>query len=406
MIPDPLPTPARLAIKVKPSVEKIIRQGHPWVFEKGITKINKEGKAGDLAIIFDSKKNQLLALGLYDPQSVIRIKILSLQKEAIDQQWFDSKIKQAFQKRLSLFDTDTNAYRLLHGENDGLPGFIADVYHQVLVIKLYSAIWIPYLQAILKSLVAVSKCSVAILRLNRQLQKNPQQLYGYQEGQLLLGSLPNDNIHFKEHGVQFCANVRKGHKTGFFLDHRHNRKRVGELAAQKKVLDVFAYAGGFSVHAMAGGATTVTSLDISAPALALAEQNMGLNFPNAPHQTLVADAFQGMAQLYQEGKRFDLIIVDPPSFAKKESEVERALYQYARLAKAAVKLVTDEGILLLASCSSRVTKDQFYATALQAIQEMPVKWEEIERSEHDVDHPIGFKEGAYLKSIYIKMETF
>ena len=400
MIPDTLPTPARLAIKVKPSVEKIIRQGHPWVFEKAITKINKEGKAGDLAIIFDAKKNQLLAIGLYDPQSVIRIKILSLQKAEIDERWFDSKIKQAYQKRLSLFDTDTNAYRLLHGENDGLPGFIADVYHQVVVVKLYSAIWIPYLQHLLKSIVAVSKCSTVVLRLNRQLQKKPNQLYGYQEGQILMGSLPNDNIHFKEHGVQFCANVRKGHKTGFFLDHRYNRKRVGELAKGKKVLDVFAYAGGFSVHAMAGGAAAVTSLDISAPALALAEQNMRLNFPNAPHQTIVADAFQGMEQLYQEGTRFDLIIVDPPSFAKKENEVERALYQYARLAKAAIKLVADQGILLLASCSSRVTKEQFYTTVCQA---MPVSWKEIERSEHDIDHPIGFKEGAYLKSIYLKI---
>ncbi len=403
MIPETLPTPARLAIKVKPSVEKIIRQGHPWVFEQGIIKQNKEGKAGDLAIIFDSKKNQLLAVGLYDPQSVIRIKILSLQKEEIDEDWFATKIQQAYRKRLPLFSTDTNGYRLIHGENDGLPGFIADVYHQVMVVKLYSAIWLPYLPTIIKSLVAVSKCSTVVLRLNRLLQKNPQALYGYQEDQLLVGALPNENIHFKEHGVQFCANVRKGHKTGFFLDHRYNRKRVGELAKGKRVLDIFAYAGGFSVHAMAGGATAVTSLDISAPALALAQQNMALNFPDAPHEIIVADAFQAMEELSEERKRFDLIIVDPPSFAKKESEVERALFQYARLAKAAIQLVAKNGILLLASCSSRVTKEQFYATVLQAVKEMPIKWEEIERSEHDIDHPIGFKEGAYLKSIYLKI---
>jgi len=217
------------------------------------------------------------------------------------------------------------------------------------------------------------------------------------------GVLREETVIFKEHGLQFGANVIKGHKTGYFLDHRHNRKRIGELAKGRKVLDVFAYAGGFSVHAIAGGASSVTSLDISKQALAVAQQNMALNFPASDHQIMAIDAFKGLAKLYQTGNRFDLIIVDPPSFAKKESDIKKAIYQYAELAKLAARLVNRQGILLLASCSSRVTKELFYETVLTAVKETNIPFSEMERNQHDMDHPIGFKEGAYLKSIYLRI---
>lgn len=403
---DQLPTipTDRLAIKVKPSVERIIKQKHPWLFEQGIVKQNKEGKAGDLAIIFDQKKNQYLAVGLYDPYSIIRVKLLQfIDKAVIDEAWFLNKITAAYEQRSSLLKTDTDSYRFIHGENDGLPGFIADVYAKVLVVKLYSFIWLPYLKKILPILLQTSQCQTIVLRLSRQLQQNEAGLHGLQDGQVIYGKLEEEVVRFREHGLLFNANVIKGHKTGYFLDHRHNRKRVGELSKNKTILDIFAYAGGFSVHALAGGAKEVISLDISAQALEMATQNVALNNKGANHKTMAIDAFKGLEELRLAGKRFDIVVVDPPSFAKKESEITKALHSYARLAKASIKVVEKGGILLLASCSSRVSAEAFFKSSIDSMEASGRAYVEMERSLHDVDHPIGFKEGGYLKSIYFKL---
>jgi 23S rRNA (cytosine1962-C5)-methyltransferase len=384
----------------------MIRKEHPWVFESAIVKLSKEGKAGDLAIIYDQKKNKFLALGLYDPFSPIRIKVLQSKIPAtIDAEWFRKKIEQAFSRRRSLLQTDTNSYRFLYGENDGLPGFIADIYAQVLVVKLYSLIWLPYLKDILPALLETSGCETIVLRLSRALQKMPDQLHGLQDGQVLTGELPKEEIIFREHGLLFSANVIRGHKTGYFLDHRHNRRRVGELAAGRKVLDVFAYAGGFSVHALAGGAREVLSLDISPQALEMARKNVALNqLPEERHHLLVADAFEGLRDLSRGGQAFDLVIVDPPSFAKADSEREGAFRSYQRLFRLAIPLVKKGGILLMASCSSRIKAEEFFALTLSEITQSGRPFEEMERNQHDVDHPIGFPEGAYLKSIYFLIE--
>ena len=182
--------PQTIAIKVKPSIEKIIRKGHPWVFDEGVTKQNKEGKAGDLAVIFDNKKNKFLAVGLYDPHSPIRIKILqSNQPAKINPKWFQSKIQKALERRKPLLETETNSYRLIHGENDGLPSFIADVYADILVVKLYSLIWIPYLKDIFSILLEVSKCQTLVLRLSRNIQQECKESHGFYDGQILFGNL-------------------------------------------------------------------------------------------------------------------------------------------------------------------------------------------------------------------------
>lgn len=400
----PIYTPQRIAIKVKSAAERMVRKEHPWVFEAAITKQSAAGNAGDLAIIYDQKKNKMIAIGLYDPHSVIRIKLLQFKKPAtINADWFKAKIESAYALRLPLFETDTNSYRLIHGENDGLPGFIADVYAEALVVKLYSAIWLPYLKDILPVLKKITGCNCIVLRLNRALQNSPELISSLQDGQLLFGSLEEETIIFREHGLLFSANVIRGHKTGYFLDHRHNRKKVGLLAKGKSVLDVFAYAGGFSVHALAGGAREVISLDISAQALEMAKSNVQRNFAKANHKVMAIDAFVGLQQLIQQGKKFDIVVIDPPSFAKKESEVEKALNSYNRLAHLAVKLVKPNGILVLASCSSRVTVEAFFALNEQALQSSGRQFKELERTFHDVDHPIGFPEGAYLKCGYYRV---
>ncbi|MBL4704885.1 MAG: class I SAM-dependent methyltransferase, partial [Flavobacteriales bacterium] len=295
----------RIAIKLKPSAERMAKKSHPWVFEDSIIKQNQEGNPGDLAIIFDSKTNQFLACGLYDPDSPIRLKLLQFhESKQINKEWFAAKIDAAKKLRKSLLKTDTNSYRLISGENDGFPGLIADVYADVLVIKLYSHIWFPYFNEIAELLIAKSDCKTAVLRLSRNAQKTSRSM-GVHDGQVIYGELENQSVQFKEHGIWFSANVIKGHKTGHFLDHRYNRKYVGELAKGNKVLDVFSYAGGFSVHALVGGAKSVLSIDISAQALELAKENAQLNVHKGTHEVLKADTFEALQKFVEEKQKFD-----------------------------------------------------------------------------------------------------
>ncbi len=391
----------RIAIKLTPAAERMVKRGHPWVFDEGIAKQNQAGKSGDLAIIFDQKKNKFLACGLYDPDSPIRIKIIQSHTSAtINSDFFREKIEKAYNIRKPLFNSQTNSYRLIYGENDGFPGLIADVYAGVLVIKLYAWIWLPYLNDILSHLIQISACETVVLRLSRKLENND---FGYSDGQVIFGTLEDEVVIFQEHGLRFSANVIRGHKTGYFLDHRHNRKRVGELAKGKTVLDVFAYAGGFSVHALASGASAVTSLDISAQALQIAEQNAALNPHTGIHTTLAADAFAALDDLAAERKTFDIVVIDPPSFAKRAKEIDKAKHSYRRLAILGAKLVRKGGILVLASCSSRVSADDFFDICETAIASIRHSSELIEKTFHDIDHPVSFPEGAYLKCGYWRL---
>ena len=380
--------------------ERSVRSAHPWIFTDSIEKINKEGVSGDIAIIFSHTKNKAIGVGLYDPDSPIRIKMLHSNGGAtIDTEFFSEKINRAYAIRIPLLETNTNSYRLLFGENDGFPGFIADVYNKVLVIKLYSAIWFPYLEMILKSLIEVSHCKTVVLRLSRSLQNNKNP-FGLSEGQVLFGELENEVVPFIEHGVHFSANIIKGHKTGYFLDHRNNRKRVGELSKGKTVLDVFSYAGGFSVHALANGATEVTSVDISKQALEVAIANGKLNSFSGKHKTIAGDAFEVLRKFISEGKTFDVVVIDPPSFAKSKKEIEKAKKKYKQLAQLGVQLTARGGMLVLASCSSRVAAKDFFDINKSAFKEQSRVFTVLETTQHDIDHPITFAEGAYLKTGY------
>jgi len=391
----------RLAVKLKSKAEAYLRHGHPWIFESSILKVNKEGNAGDVAIIFDQKKNKYLGLGLFDPYSPIRIKMLAHSiKENIDRDFFLRKIKEACEIRLPLIETNTNAYRLIFGENDFLPGLIVDVYADVVVVKLYSAIWIPYLHFILDGIKENIPTSAIVLRFSRLLQKPNVPTFGLEDGQVIFGELENPEIEFLEYGVKFLANVIKGHKTGYFLDHRLNRHKVGQMSEGKSVLDVFSYAGGFSTHAIVGGASEVVSIDISKHALALAKINVGLNKENAPHEIFVTDAFDGMQKLIDDGRKFDIVVVDPPSFAKMSADIPAAKKSYIRLAQLAILLVNRGGMCVMASCSSRISRDEFYELVEKGFDSQDRAYRLVEKTFHDIDHPISFPEGSYLKTGY------
>lgn len=395
--------PQILAVKLTVKGERSVRSGHPWIFSESVEKINKEGTPGDIAIIFSHNKNKAIGVGLYDPDSPIVIKMLHHEGGAkLDEVFFKDKIQRAFALRVALLETNTNSYRLLFGENDGFPGLIADVYANVLVVKLYSAIWVPYLETILKLLIETSAAETVVLRLSRTLQQKDK--FPLTEGTVVYGKLTDETIVFKEHGVNFSANVIKGHKTGYFLDHRDNRRRVGAMSKGKTVLDVFSYAGGFSIHALANDAKEVTSLDISEQALELAKANGKLNTSKGTHVTLAGDAFEVMKELIQEQKRYDVVVIDPPSFAKRQKEITVAKKKYAQLAQLGAQLTAKGGLLVLASCSSRISAADFFAINKETLQQQPRHFSVQLKTGHDNDHPVTFPEGAYLKCGYYRFQ--
>ncbi len=395
-------TPKRLAVKLNAKGEQFVVKGHPWVFSNSIVKINDNAETGDLAIIFSKNKNKVVGLGLYDNASPIRIKMIhnGEKKVQINAEFFQHKIILAFEKRRELLQTNTNSYRLLFGENDGFPGLIADVYDTVLVVKLYSEIWLPYLAPILESLQQISDAKTVIMRLSRGLQNSDK--HNFKDGDVIYGVLKDEVVQFIEHDVKFSANVIKGHKTGYFLDHRANRYRVGEMSKGKTVLDVFSYAGGFSVHALAKGASEVTSLDISKQALDMARENGKLNAYSGKHKTISGDAFEEMKGLIAKGKTYDVVVIDPPSFAKQQSEIDLAKKKYAQLASLGEQLTAKNGLLVLASCSSRVLAQAFFDLNAQVLNAQSRLFETELKTKHDSDHPIAFPEGAYLKCGYYR----
>ena len=359
-----------------------------------------------IAVIYDSRKNKFLACGLYDKESPIRIKLIQFNKPAkLNQAYFENRITEAYNKRANLLATATNSYRLLFGEADGFPNLIADVYDKVLVIKLYGAIWFPHLNSLLPHFIATTNCETVVLRLGRNVQKNANN-FGLQDGQVIYGKLDNNVVVFKEHGINFSANVIYGHKTGYFLDHRNNRRKVGLAAKGKTVLDVFSYAGGFSVHALANGAKEVTSLDISAQALEVAQNNGKLNEYSGVHKTFATDAFKGLQELISKNITYDIVVIDPPSFAKSAKEIEKAKNSYTRLAKLGIQLVSKNGLLVLASCSSRVKADEFFQINQEVLSKQHRRFRCIETTYHDEDHPTipSFPEGSYLKTAYYQID--
>jgi 23S rRNA (cytosine1962-C5)-methyltransferase len=394
-----------MALHVSAPAERALRQGHPWIFDQAITEQSHEGAPGDLAVIFDNKR-RFLAVGLYDPTSTIRVRILQHRQPAtIDENWFKAKLIAANQLREPLTYQSTNGYRLVHGENDGLPGLIVDRYADTLVIKIYSPAWIPHLKEFCSALSQTNPTQRLMLRLSRSLNKQSRFLYGLEDGMTLAGLPLEGLILFQENGLTFECDPIHGQKTGFFLDQRENRARVEKISKGKSVLNVFAYTGGFSVYAARGGAKQVVSVDLSAPAIQAAIHNFAHNqqFPavkSVLHETIADDAFDVLARMETQKRLFDLVIIDPPMFAQNQSQIAAGLSAYRKLTRLGLGVLRSGGTLVQASCSSRIDAETFFDTIHQSARESSRRLIEIERTGHALDHPIGFEEGAYLKCLF------
>ena len=402
----PRPSPKNIAIHIQKNAEHKLRLGHPWLFENSIQKQSHAGKPGDLAVIFDHKR-RFLAIGLYDPLSPIRVRILQHHQPAtINQGWFQGKFTQALEIRTAL-PQNTNGYRLIHGENDGLPGLVLDKYAETLVLKIYSAAWIPFLGDLIPLCLELSPERI-ILRLGQEVQRHPEHLYGLKDGITLWGSPSEGSTLFLENGITFEVDPIHGQKSGFFLDQRDNRAMVEALANVQSMLNVFSYTGGFSIYAARGGATSITSIDISQPAMDAAKRNFDHNrehpsIASAKHHPIIGDAFKELAHLAKNHQKFDMVIIDPPSFAKSKNKVDAGLRAYRRLTRLGLSVLHPGGTLVQASCSSRISRQDFFNAIRQEADLAGRALHEIERTGHALDHPIGFPEGEYLKCIFAEV---
>ncbi|HZL13662.1 MAG TPA: class I SAM-dependent methyltransferase, partial [Verrucomicrobiae bacterium] len=274
-----------------------------------------------------------------------------------------------------------------------------------LVLKIYTAAWLPRLGELAALICESLKPARLVLRLSRNLQENARKNFQLEDGQLLFGEKLAGNVTFLETGIRFEADVVRGQKTGFFLDQRENRRRVEALASGRDVLNAFSFSGGFSLYVARGGAKSVTDLDISAHALESARRNYALNKNDAnvaagAHKTIQTDAFAWLEQ--NTAQKFDLVILDPPSLAKRETERAGAIQAYGKLAANGIKALRRDGIMVVASCSAHVSAAEFFETVRQAARNSGRNFVEIETTGHPPDHPATFAEANYLKCIFLK----
>lgn len=402
----------RIAVRVKNKGAQALRQGHPWLFEDSIEKISRDGVPGDVAVVFDPDRN-VLGAGLYDPSSPVRVKMLSFgaSKIPVGPELFRKLCLDAKRLRDGGIPPETDAWRLINGESDSFPGMVADRYADTLVLKIYTPAFIPWLGDIADCFSELyPDISRLSLRFSREVQKmNDSVRAGLSDGQLFSSDPSWDgSVQFRENGIIFEADVKSGQKTGFFLDQRDNRACVGELSrGAQSVLNLFSYSGGFSLYAARAGAKEVCSVDFNRHAIEAACRNFSLNShePNVAscnHIGITGDAFEVMDSMESGKKLFDVVVVDPPSFAKSTAEKPVAIKSYARLARSAVRLVKHNGILVFASCSSRITADELFDVVHKSAVSAGRPLDEFKRTSHAVDHPAKFRESNYLKCLYAR----
>ncbi len=385
----------------------MIRGGHPWLYDASIREQNRPGQPGELAVLFD-RSDKFLALGLYDPLSPIRVRVLHCGKPVTaDDNWWRARLQTTLARRDGLFDAQTTGHRCISGESDGWPGLVLDRYDTTFVLKLYSAAWLPRVGEVVGWLREALQPERLVLRLSRNIQSLAEKEFNLREGQMLIGDAPGGPVVFLETGIRFEAEVIRGQKTGFFLDQRENRRRVETLAAGRDVLNAFSFSGGFSLYAARGGARSTTDLDISSHALDSARRNFALNAANphiaaCRHECAQADTFDWLAASPRAD--FDLVILDPPSLAKREAERAGAIQAYRRLTLLGLPRLRPGGILVATSCSAHVSAPEFHDAVLDALRSSRRKFVELVRTAHAPDHPATFPEAQYLKCVFARLE--
>lgn len=389
---------------LKPGREHALLRGHPWIFAGAVQTEPKQAGPGSTVLV-ESAGGTALAWAAWSPASQIRARVWSRDVERpIDHAFFKRQISQALALRratMPSFDT-LEGVRLLHGEADGLPGVICDRYGNFLVLQITSAGGEKWRDAIADALLSAT----GLVNMFERSDGDVRGLEGLvPRSGVMRGNAPPTDLTITENGLRLRVDIAAGHKTGFYLDQRDNRARVGQSAAGKRVLNCFCYTGGFSLAALAGGATQVLSIDSSADALALAQHNQALNFPaSAAMEWRRADVFEELRRLKKEGAEFDLIVLDPPKLAPNRTHVERAARAYKDLALQGLRLLAPGGYLFTYSCSGAVSPALFEQIQTDAAADAAADLTLVTRLQAGNDHPVrlAFPEGEYLKGLMLR----
>lgn len=388
----------RVEVRLRKKLRRYIQRGHPWVFDQGV-QIDGPMKPGQLVNVADEKG--AFAIAFVDPESPIRLRILDLRvTREIDGAWVESQSKRAGARRLQdprLAETD--ALRLIHGEGDGMPGLVLDSYAGQAIALLdgaaAEAMWLPYLDEVKDGLRAAGHVlhSIAVRRVGRERE--------------WIGKAPPKSARIREGGATMEVDLRNGQKTGLFLDQRENRHLVGQRSAGLRVLNLFGYTGGFSLQAALGGAKRTTTVDIAPQAIEAAKRNFELSgLASEHHDFVAADVFDFLADAVSVGRRYDLVVCDPPSFASSEKALKAGLRAYRRVNEQAMRVVQPGGVFCSASCSSHVTDAHLLEVLADAAGDARRDLVVVDSRGAAGDHPIrpGFPEGRYLSFFVCRMD--
>jgi 23S rRNA (cytosine1962-C5)-methyltransferase len=378
------------ALQLPPSLEARLEAGHPWIYKDHVP----PRFAAEPGALVALECGRFSGFAVWDPDSPIALRVMSRVVRP-DASWVAERLDEAWQLRERLLPARTNAFRLLFGEGDGLPGIVVDVYAGFAILVSYSPALSRIAGWVAEALGRRKEIRGVCERVTRRKDRTS-------ELRALSGEAPPPLLHIEEHGLRYEVDLEAGQKTGLFLDHRENRRYLRELSRGKAVLNLFSYTGAFSVSCAAGGAKRVTSVDIAAPAIAAAARNFAHNsFGPEQHEGVAADVFEFLTQAKAEGRRWDLVIADPPSFASSRAELFGALRAYKKLHAAALSVLAPGGLYAGASCTAQVSPDAFRQTLAEGAARVGQRLTVVHEAAHAPDHPYaaGHLEGRYLKFV-------
>ena len=393
-------------LTLHPGKEKSVLRRHPWLFSGAVAQLDGRARPGDTVEVV-SHEGRPLARAAWSPASQIRARVWSFDaQESIDHAFFKRRVAAAVARRAALPELmGQQGLRLIHAESDGLPGVIADRYGDTVVVQLTTAGADKWRAAIADSLHKATGCARIFERSDVEVRnlEGLEPVTGW-----LLGEASGDELVIEEHGVKMVVDIFAGHKTGFYLDQRDNRRRVAELARGRRVLNCFCYTAGFSLQALAGGAREVVSMDSSGPALATAQRNLALNpqLDAARATWLEADVFAELRNMRASGESYDLIVLDPPKFAHTAAHAERAARAYKDINLSALRLLAPGGLLMTYSCSGGVNAELFQKIVAGSALDAQRTARIVQRLQGAADHPVdlAFPEGDYLKGLLLQVD--
>ncbi len=384
---------------LKKDKEFALLRGHPWAFAEAFKEVPQNLKTGDIAEVF-SHKDVFIGCGYIDTDSTILVRMVPTNKGENFEKAVARLVKQAASFRKDIFNEPekTNAYRVINGEGDGLPGLIADYYNGAVSLQIYSLGLLPYIDCIIKAL------RDSLQNVKWIYQRNEIRLAKTNSAKLVFGKNLPEKIEFKENGLKFTTDLVNGQKTGFFLDQRENRHLIRSISKGKSLLNICGYTGAFTVAAIAGGCKNSVTVDIAKPALEEAEANLRLNdYFNNNHKLVVSDMYDYLAKCKE--KSFDIVVLDPPSMAKNRKDHDKAIRAYKKLNLAGVKAVKEGGFLYTASCTSQVSRQDFLNAVKEGVTASGRRAIIVKETFHTYDHPtaLAHSEGPYLKGILLKV---